>query len=106
MAWDRKVPYDKDGNMLSWESYDTAYRKATKPFAARMTVINFTRGRSAAGFLLEDEDERHYPMFLKDMNNIITGPGVGEHGVIEGTWEIVKRSANYGIALIEWEGMR
>jgi len=94
--------YEKDGVIrTSWAS---GFHPISKPpvwrdnveFEAKMTVVGTTRGRSAARFILEDEQGIHYHMFITDMAEMIQTCNI-EKGVVSGTWAFVKKGSNYGL---------
>ena len=77
---------------LAWEM------RPIVPFKARLTLQGSVRGRSAAFFLWHDEAGREFPMFMKDMLDLLLAEVV-ERGAVEGTWTVRKRGSNYGIAM-------
>lgn len=93
---------DKAGDMLSYAgNYYTAIEwRENIPFQAKMKIIRYERGRSAARFILEDTEGHTYPMFLSNMVEILTSVGVEPGGYISGMWQGVKKGANYGLQLI------
>lgn len=115
---DRLIPFTMDGDLHEWvrnrEGVDTPLsetptgyvadyrRKLTVKwkknfiFSARLRVAGTERGRSAARFILEDDDGHRYPMFMTDML-ALTERGISPGGYSEGEWTFCKRGQNYGI---------
>lgn len=60
---------------------------------------NYSRGRSAATFLWEDDNGHFYPMFLTDLDDLIKQNVCGS--TIHAIFTYVKRGANYGIRLVK-----
>lgn len=59
---------------------------------------DYGRGRSAVTFYWEDETGHEYPMFIKDMHELLLEDiGVSK---IHAIWTYVKRGANYGIKFL------
>jgi len=65
-------------------------------FKATLQIIEAKGGRSAAGFVLEDEQGCHYSMFMKDAMDIILSMDIHK-GRIFGTWSFKKCGSNFGI---------
>ena len=69
------------------------------PFKAKLELVSYSRGRSAANFDLKDEQGQEYSVFLTDMLDILL-----EHSIVKGwteelTWSFCKRGTNYGLKL-------
>lgn len=59
---------------------------------------DYGRGRSAVTFYWEDENGHEYPMFIKDMHELLLKDiGISK---IHAIWTYVKRGANYGIKFL------
>lgn len=118
------APYDEYGNMIDWlfNSDPTAdhwsryggpiEKRPNEPFRAKLYYKTWERGRSAVRIIWEDSEGHTYPMFIKDMDALLSG---GEIFVttriladnklkvvnaVHGTWHAVKRGASFGIALV------
>lgn len=105
-----------DGSLLEWDGYSSqgVYRRwdpekkesvestiemrKIEPFNATMVVADFRRGRSAAQFIWKDEAGNTYPMFMRDMVDLLKNRTI-ESGKITDTWIVQKRGANYGIRI-------
>jgi hypothetical protein len=101
---DSGVPVNDRGNVLSYDPYSFSgqgKRREVKPFTDTMTILGYRRGRSAAGFLLEGHDGVQYPIFMKDMVDVMQQRTITE-GVIQKTqWTFCKRGSNYGVKLVD-----
>jgi hypothetical protein len=69
------------------------------PFEGTMTFIGFTRGRSAARFILEDQNEVKYQMFMSDALDLIQSVTL-KKGKADGTWAFCKKGTNYGLVRV------
>lgn len=59
---------------------------------------NYGRGRSAVTFYWTDDEGHEYPMFIKDVDELLRQDiGVS---TIHAIWTYVKRGANYGIKFV------
>ena len=90
------IPFDRKGNMLSYQAYDTHEMRENYEFTAVLTLTGISRGRSAANAEFVDENGRSYSMFLKDFSELLRTVGV-IRGKTYGRWTFVKRGANYGV---------
>lgn len=59
---------------------------------------DYGRGRSAVTFYWENEDGHEYPMFIKDVDELLR-QDIGMSR-IHAIWTYVKRGANYGIKFV------
>jgi hypothetical protein len=73
--------------------------KPNAPFKARMQLVSYSRGRSAANFNVEDEHGRKYTIFLTDMVDILQKCGIVKGWTEELIWSFGKRGQNYGVRL-------
>ena len=99
-----KFPFDKNGNQMSYVDYwdkDVTYIENYE-FESEMTIITYSRGRSAANFVLKDERGHTYNVFMKDMIDIIHNSLI-DKGILTGRWTFCKRGQNYGIKLVKEE---
>lgn len=103
MTWDRKAPFDKDGNLLhyarplGYQSEHVEWHDAGR-FNATMRYSHYARGRSAAYMVFLDEYNHKYPMFLTDFDAVVY---VLQNGAVTGDWAVVKRGQNFGIRLVD-----
>ncbi|GAA2321990.1 hypothetical protein GCM10010149_88880 [Nonomuraea roseoviolacea subsp. roseoviolacea] len=107
-------PVDKDGNMLRnvyryWRWNSQLRRREpviaehelwpNDPFPARMSYQGYWRGSSAICFEWKDELGHKFPMFMTDMNKLVSD-GAIINGAVWGKWQAVKRGRYYGIQLV------
>lgn len=117
-----KAPYGRDGSLqhypTSWwvltgKSYEDRFGatipehrsegpdwKPVEPFEAILILDGLARGRSAAYFWWHDNTRRKYPMFMKEMVDVVKR-GTINKGVVSGIWTVYKRGQNYGIGLVK-----
>jgi len=98
----RKVPYDLQGNMMSFvrveKDVSSVEWKANTPFWTTLKFLTFVRGRSSVGAIFTDKKSGHrFTMFLSDFISTVIFLVDGE---VTGKFHIVKRGAYYGVALI------
>ena len=97
-----QIPYHEDGSIphypVSW-ARDYLW-KDPEPFSATLTLIGFSRGRSAANFDFESETGARFTVFMTDLMAMIQSPA-WQSGKISGTFVPTKRGQNYGIKLVE-----
>jgi len=103
-----QIPFDFEGNQLAYP--DSRYNPNTRTwdtiwkdnyfFEATLTYDGFSRGRSAAGFDLKDEEGHLYYLMMSEMDRIMALGG-WDGNKITGKWTFVKKGQNYGITLIE-----
>lgn len=102
-----KAPFStRDGSLLEYapngpdhSDRDIDWRD-NEPWKDALQVTTIARGHSAARFVWESADGRKFPMFMIDM--LATAQyGIGPTGLVSGEWIVVKRGANYGIALMD-----
>jgi hypothetical protein len=84
-----------------WQMRDGGGWREVTPFLSVMRLVSMERGRSAAFFVVEDEQGHDYTLFMSDMEKILLGPGFanGVTPVLE--WTASKKGTNYGI---KWTG--
>jgi hypothetical protein len=107
------APY-LNGNLMEWVS-GHVYRKQltcadymtpdewrpNNPFTATLILTGTDRRRSSALLTWAGTGEltgRTYPMFLTDAHDIMMSPQGIRNGTAVGTWIIVKRGSNFGVA--------
>lgn len=95
------VPYDKYGNLLHYPAWDTDSWEEFQPLETQMRLVGMRRGRSAAYFVVEDNDGCTYSMFMADLEKILMGPGIVNGITPVLRWTPSKRGANYGIKWME-----
>lgn len=112
MGWDKKVPF-ANGNMLRYydsfeermaqrNGHTVEWVDANVLLNRKLTYKGFGRGRSAAYFEFEDESRKKFYMFMRDLNDLLIH-GKFEGSSVEGTWRLVKRGANFGIAYADFK---
>lgn len=104
-----QAPYDKNGNLLGYVGYNGAADWwPNEPFIRTLTYNGFSRGMSSAKIHWLDEQGHGYPMFLADLDDVLSNWQVAglqsvDHGTdalaISAQWIVRKRGQNYGIAL-------
>lgn len=102
------APY-RNGNLQEFVyrtfpgAIDNGEWRPNDPFPASLFYKTWQRGRSAVRVIWEDIDGNTYPMFMKDMDTLLTNGRIDsdQGAVVHGEWWVVKRGANYGIALVE-----
>jgi hypothetical protein len=92
-----EAPYDEHG-LQHYPDKHAEWRRI-ESFIATMTLSTWRRGRSAAYFMWADEDGRHYPMFMADLNDLLTGATITK-GSVRAVWTVRKRGSNYGIQFV------
>jgi len=71
--------------------------RPNEPFRAKMKLVAYSRGRSAANFDVEDENGVPYTVFMKDTLDLLRNHGMVKGETDELTWVFCKRGENYGI---------
>ena len=110
MKGDYKIPWDKAGQPMSYEHgqfeidgnggynrFGPEWRD-NKPFNASLCYDGYGRGRSSAVIYFKDMKGTRYSVFMSDFDKIAP---LMVGGVIEGTFEFVKKGSNYGLQLME-----
>lgn len=111
-----QIPFDPfNGNMQHYPNEWPRYTKDENgksifipvdwrepvPFSDTLKLVNYMRGRSAAYFEWKSTTNgAEYPMFLTDIFDLATSVGIGQDGLVTGTFGYKKRGQNYGIRLI------
>ena len=86
----RGVYYERDGREVVW--------KPNEEVELTLHYKDYGRGRSAVTFYWTDDDGHEYPMFIKDVDELLRQDiGVSN---INAVWTYVKRGANYGIKFV------
>lgn len=106
-----QVPYDQNGNLLKWASpqpyraYGVDWRDNV-PFHDKLIYQGFTRGQSAASLIWADDDGHTYPMFLSELDSLLTdfadfveSDRDTAVATVTGDWRVFKRGQNFGIGL-------
>jgi hypothetical protein len=93
-----KVPFDKEGRMLSWTPPGHTLFRENFEFEATMEVVGIRRGRSAANFILRS-GSRDYSMFMGEMIDMIKATNISA-GVVSGVWTFCKRGTNYSLRFV------
>lgn len=109
--WRGEVPFKRNGDLGGPGDGSRQYIRKWYSFNAEMTVTEMHRGRSAANFILQDEQGKKYTIFMVDLLEIMQTVGVRPGGKIKGHWGFCKRGYRYGVYLMEvltkedWEGL-
>lgn len=95
---ERKKVY-KDGELIIKNIYgkDEVWRP-NEEIELTLHYDRYTRGRSSVTFYWFDDSGFRYPMFIKDMEELIK-LGIGSSG-IHAIFTYVKRGSNYGIKFL------
>ncbi|UDL16463.1 hypothetical protein SEA_ZOOMAN_222 [Microbacterium phage Zooman] len=89
----------KPGDQESAYGRDKIDWRDNEPFEATLTIRDLERGRSAARFWFEDEDNQiRYPFFGQTLVDMLAESTM-INGKVTGTWIVVKKGSNYGIEL-------
>jgi hypothetical protein len=91
--------YERDETTGKYRPVDPEWRDNYQ-FHARLKVVDVSRGRSAARFVLEDLGGTKYEMFMIDILKL-TERGIDPGGYVTGDWTFCKRGSNYGITPAE-----
>ncbi|MBI2030796.1 hypothetical protein HYT05_04195 [Candidatus Kaiserbacteria bacterium] len=104
MAWDRKAPFNKKGELINYAwvgQGEIEWRNADDPMDMTLHFAGFERGRSAAHAIWKDEQGRRFVMFLTDLDDLInTGDPIK---AVRSTWVVTKKGQDYGIKLAPQE---
>ena len=95
-----EVPFDKDGNMMSYGGYSVDHMRPNYTFKSAMFVDSFSRGRSAATITLRDPAGKTYEMFMRQFMVVIENCTIIEGDIPERKWTFVKQGSNYSIKLV------
>lgn len=105
----RNVDENKKGSLSHWVSSD--YRPSSLSavkfydvfeFEETLTLTDMASGRSAKYFIWRSADGRTFPMFVKDMLEMLTRNFICiDCGTLRGIWTFCKRGENYGIKLVK-----
>lgn len=118
-----KIPFDANGNLMSHVGYTDPedgncphikYRwegnkrieigrgewRDNYEFKAILVFDRTERGRSAAHFILYDEEGHQYQMFMTDALDLLKRVPNIAYGHVEGIWTFCKRGANYGVRFV------
>lgn len=95
-----QVPYDDNGNLMHYpDPWRNPQFRDAQPFTDTLTYAGFERRQSAACFLVKDSVGHEYPIFLKDMDEVLRTIGVTAGATPTATWVACKRGQNYGLSL-------
>jgi hypothetical protein len=103
VKWDTRNPqapyHPATGSLLDYPVGPHEFRPV-RPFSARLVLIGFSRGRSSAVARWSDmRTGARYPMFLTDLEELLSHRVVSAGETEMETWTVRKRGQNYGIAL-------
>lgn len=97
---DWTVPFDRAGDMMSWESWrdqsDTRWA-ADYEWDDTLEYVTYSRGRSSVTVKLRGRGGRMFTMFLAEFMRCV--PQM-DKGSITGRWGFTKRGDSYGILLV------
>lgn len=91
-----KIPFDKDGNMLSYPYNVEEWREPYK-FSTRLKYNGYSRGRSSAVILFKDWQGRSYSMFMSDFDKMMQDGFDVDGKSVSGIFTFVKKGQNYGL---------
>lgn len=96
-----QLPF-RDGALLHYPDYPTTTINwcDNHTMSATLTFQGFERGRSAAYAIWQTGDGKPWPMFLKDLGDVLARCDVRKASVTA-LWTFCKRGANYGIRLAD-----
>lgn len=106
--WDGRVPFHpKTGSLMHYPERIWTDAGSSEPvwrpnytFEARLQYGGFVRGRSAAYVVFVDKQRVVYPMFLSDLD-LLLSTQVIDCGHVTGKWTFAKKGANYGLRMIK-----
>lgn len=97
-----KVPF-RNGALLHYADVNYSGRSVewrdNVPFDLAITLDHHSRGRSAAYYIWRADDGREFPMFMKEMIEVMQEVGVRKGGKVSARWKVIKRGQNYGLKL-------
>lgn len=100
-----KIPFDLAGNLISqvcyWNEKDVAVWKDNEPFCGVLKIVDYFRGRSAAGFTLLNKDGGSLAMRMQHFTAMIVNCHCQE-GTVDGTWQYAKQGSAYSLV---WLGL-
>jgi hypothetical protein len=91
------MPFDKDGNMSHEGRWSVNEWKITRPWHARMRIVDASSGWGGTYLTLEDEAGLTYPIFYTDLAKYLGGGGNVTQGWIDEMWTGSKKGTKYGI---------
>ena len=93
-----KIPFDKDGNQLSYDAYNVFSFVDNFEFEDTLQYVSYGKGRSSVTFKFKRKSNgKTVNMFLTDIDKIMNKLS---HGEITGKFTFSKRGENYGCKLI------
>ena len=101
-----RVPFEaKTGKLLGYatafdEDNDRVVWKDNYEFTGALEFIGTRRGRSSAQFVVRDENDNTYPMFMSGALEVLQ-KAVVSGGKAYGKWHFCKRGQNYAVQLLE-----
>lgn len=99
MAKEYQVPFDKNGEMLSYpENWMVGEWKDNYIFSDTLEYDTYSRGRSSALICFKSQSNgKSYSMFMTDFDDVAK---LMVNGVLKGTFTFQKRGQNYGIRMV------
>ena len=95
---DYKIPFDKKGNQLSYEAWDTHIMEENYIFDDTLEFVSYGRGRSSVTFEWIRTNGTTVSMFVSDMSDAVQ---YSVRGKLKGRFTFVKNGQNYGCKLME-----
>jgi hypothetical protein len=92
-TWEKHQEWSK-GNVFIPFPYED--KPIADLFKAKMSLVGFYRGRSAAGFTFKDEEGREHTMRIKCVTELLLNADINK-GVVCGSWRYVKQGANFSL---------
>lgn len=91
------IPFDQNGNLMTW---DGGWCKDWRPnfvFEAEMTFDHFSKGRSSVRAIFIDKEGKEHSFTTSELSKVI--PHI-EKGVIKGKFCFSKQGTNYGVSFV------
>lgn len=101
---DYLVPFDNTGNLVHYAYYNSdVVMRENVAFEAKLRLkAKMVTGFSAKYVIWENVDTGvTYPMFIKDMIDLLLNSEVSQGETYKTHWRVQKRGSNYGIRLAD-----
>jgi hypothetical protein len=98
MTWDGRVPFDKNGNQITYDGYPAHEQRPNDPFEATLEYVTYFRGRSAFNVRFRNVDTGGEVSFAAASFEELIPHMV--NGRVTGKFAFKKRGANYTCYLI------
>lgn len=97
MPWDRKVPFDQNGNLVEYPMDYDDYTWLEDPILQKTLIVDrVRRGQSSTKIILKDEQNREFAMFPMDLVEMLKCC-ICTDGRVTGRWGFHKKGADYGV---------